>query len=349
MAATWLAHQRRDDYWKQGSVCEDYVAITAAVYAVGGWADGYSNAIPRLLAGLPGPKKGLIGPWAHAYPHAAQPGPQIGFLQEALRWWDHWLKGIDTGIMDEPVLRAWMQESVRPATTYAERPGPLDRRDRRGRRRDRQTEAAASVRAARLAETPGSEATACSSPPAWRPASPSASGAPTAWPANCRPTSGRTTGAPSASTREPLSQRVEIFGAPVVTLDLACRQACRDDRGAARGRRAGRHLDARHLRAAQPDASRRPRTSAGAGAGADISRARSRSTTSRRRFRRATASGWRSPPRTGRSPGRRPNWRRCSLSADGSNLVAAGPRAVLLPTQSLSPFPPPKRPRASRT
>ena len=67
-----------------------------------------------MLAGLPGPKKGLIGPWAHAYPHAADPGPRIGFLQEALRWWDHWLKGIDTGIMDEPMLRVWMQESVPP-------------------------------------------------------------------------------------------------------------------------------------------------------------------------------------------------------------------------------------------
>ena len=129
MAASWIGHQHRDDYWKQGSISEDYSSITAAVYAIGGWADGYSNAIPRLIADLPGPKKGLIGPWAHAYPHAAQPGPQIGFLQEALRWWDHWLKGIDTGIMDEPVLRAWMQESVRPATTYARAPGPLDRRN----------------------------------------------------------------------------------------------------------------------------------------------------------------------------------------------------------------------------
>src|SRR5919197_1259233 len=56
----WLGHQRRDDYWKQGSVCEDFSRIEAAVYAVGGWADGYTNAIPRLLAGLPGPRKGLI-------------------------------------------------------------------------------------------------------------------------------------------------------------------------------------------------------------------------------------------------------------------------------------------------
>ncbi|MGH7124502.1 MAG: CocE/NonD family hydrolase, partial [Stellaceae bacterium] len=83
----------------------------------------YTNAIPRLLAGLKVPTKGLIGPWAHKYPHFAQPGPAAGFLQDALRWWDKWLKGIETGIMDEPPLRAWMLESVRPQTWYAERPG----------------------------------------------------------------------------------------------------------------------------------------------------------------------------------------------------------------------------------
>jgi putative CocE/NonD family hydrolase len=51
----WLTHQRRDAYWQHGSVCEDFSAITIPVYAVGGWADGYPNAIPRLLAGLSGP------------------------------------------------------------------------------------------------------------------------------------------------------------------------------------------------------------------------------------------------------------------------------------------------------
>ena len=119
----WLGHQRRDDYWKQGSVCEDYAAIEAAVYAVGGWSDGYTNAIPRLLEGLPGPRKGLIGPWAHAWPQAGPPGPTIGFLQEMLRFFDHWLGGVDTGIMDEPMLRAYIQDSFRPASCYTERPG----------------------------------------------------------------------------------------------------------------------------------------------------------------------------------------------------------------------------------
>jgi hypothetical protein len=65
----------------------------------------------------------LIGPWSHDYPHLAKPGPQIGFLQECLRWWDHWLKGVDNGIMDEPAFRFWIQDSVPPAPMYEERPG----------------------------------------------------------------------------------------------------------------------------------------------------------------------------------------------------------------------------------
>ena len=120
---TWLRHQRRDTYWQWGSVCEDYEAIQCPVYAVGGWTDGYKNAILRLLERLGVPRKGLIGPWAHAYPHFAFPGPQIGFLQEVLRWWDYWLKGIATGVMNEPMLRVWMTESVEPASYHEVLPG----------------------------------------------------------------------------------------------------------------------------------------------------------------------------------------------------------------------------------
>lgn len=126
----WLQHQTRDQFWRHGSVGEDYSAIECPVYAVSGWADGYSNAVLRLLAGLDVPRKGLIGPWSHAYPHIARPGPAIGFLQELLRWWDHWLKGKDTGIMDEPQLRVWMQGPAPPATSYSVRPGRWAAEDR---------------------------------------------------------------------------------------------------------------------------------------------------------------------------------------------------------------------------
>jgi len=40
------------------------------------------------------------------------------FVQEALRWWDHWLKGMNTGIMSEGVLRAYVQDSAPPRSYY---------------------------------------------------------------------------------------------------------------------------------------------------------------------------------------------------------------------------------------
>ncbi|MFP4610706.1 MAG: CocE/NonD family hydrolase [Thiohalophilus sp.] len=119
----WLQHQRRDDYWKHGSICEDYTAVQCPVMAVSGWADGYSNSVFRLLENLNVPRCGLIGPWGHKYPHIGQPGPAIGFLQEAVRWWDKWLNGIDNGVEDDPMLRVWMQDSVPPTTRYQMRPG----------------------------------------------------------------------------------------------------------------------------------------------------------------------------------------------------------------------------------
>jgi hypothetical protein len=112
--ALWLQHQRRDAYWRHGSVAEDFSAIQCPVFAVGGWADAYTNAIPRLLEGLSVPRLGLIGPWAHLYPQDGRPGPAIGFLQEATRWWDHWLKGRDSGVMREPMLRAWIEDGAAP-------------------------------------------------------------------------------------------------------------------------------------------------------------------------------------------------------------------------------------------
>ncbi len=114
----WLAHQRRDAYWKQGSVCDDFARIECAVLAVCGWEDSYSNSVPRLLAGLPGPKQAIIGPWTHTYPCRGDPGPRIGYLQETLRWWKYWLLGEATGIMQEPMFRVWITGEERPRPWY---------------------------------------------------------------------------------------------------------------------------------------------------------------------------------------------------------------------------------------
>jgi predicted acyl esterase len=112
----WLSHQRYDSYWKHGSVREDWGAIRCPVYVVSGWADWYRNPVLALLEGLRVPRKGLIGPWGHVYPEEGVPGPAIGFAEECVRWWDQWLKGIDTGIADEPMLRFWMPEPLGPGS-----------------------------------------------------------------------------------------------------------------------------------------------------------------------------------------------------------------------------------------
>jgi len=123
LATTWLGHQERNDYWKHGSVCEDYSSIDAAVLSIGGWHDGYRNTISHLVENLDSPVKGIVGPWIHKYPHYAAPAPRIGFLQESLRWWNHWLKGIDTGADKLPDYRAYLMDRLPPAPWYDERPG----------------------------------------------------------------------------------------------------------------------------------------------------------------------------------------------------------------------------------
>lgn len=117
----WLSHQRNDAFWRHGSVSTDYARIKCPVYIVDGWVDTYVNTVPRILAGVTAPRKALIGAWAHNYPESASPGPSLEWTFEEVRWWKHWLAGEPTGIMNEPMLRAYMPyrtcSEVYPANT----------------------------------------------------------------------------------------------------------------------------------------------------------------------------------------------------------------------------------------
>ena len=104
----WTSHQRFDEHWKVGSVAPNYGRIRCPVYAVGGLNDHFIDVNARVMAHLKVPKKCLIGPWAHNWPDAANPGPGLEWVREEVRWWEHWLKGVDTGIMDEPEMRVYV-------------------------------------------------------------------------------------------------------------------------------------------------------------------------------------------------------------------------------------------------
>ncbi|MEM7539600.1 MAG: CocE/NonD family hydrolase [Chloroflexota bacterium] len=112
----WLAHQVEDAYWAVGSIAGHYDDIKAASFLIGGWHDGYVNPPLRVFDALSAPKKLLMGPWSHSYPDQSHCGPRIDIHFELLRWWDHWLKGMDNGVMDEPAVQVYVQEHEEPIT-----------------------------------------------------------------------------------------------------------------------------------------------------------------------------------------------------------------------------------------
>ncbi|ETI21504.1 hypothetical protein G647_07851 [Cladophialophora carrionii CBS 160.54] len=76
-----------------------------------------------MLQHLECPRKGLVGSWAHVYRTFATPVSQIGFLGESRRRWHKWHKGKETGIMDEPMPRCYLQGTVPSRTHYVFRSG----------------------------------------------------------------------------------------------------------------------------------------------------------------------------------------------------------------------------------
>jgi len=98
---TWLRENRPGTYWDHGSVrlggtTSGYERVRVPTMIVAGWADGYRNNSFRTVAELARhgtPHRLLAGPWAHADPATAMPGPRIDFDRELVAWFDHWLRG----------------------------------------------------------------------------------------------------------------------------------------------------------------------------------------------------------------------------------------------------------------
>jgi hypothetical protein len=111
----WLKHQTDGPYWRSGSLAPDYTRLTCAIFHIGGWMDGYTNPVLRMQEKcVNAPRKALIGPWVHLTPDAAFPGPNVDWLDEMIRFFDYWLKGIKNGVMDEPALTLFRAEYTPP-------------------------------------------------------------------------------------------------------------------------------------------------------------------------------------------------------------------------------------------
>ena len=127
--------QRDGPFWNRASLNERYESIEVPTFVIGGWYDGYRDSVPRMLEHLSAPTKGIIGPWGHSWPNDGYPKPLIEWRHEAVRWFDHWLKGKDTGVLDEPSFAVFVRDWHGPGFDIEEVPGewrledgwPLDR------------------------------------------------------------------------------------------------------------------------------------------------------------------------------------------------------------------------------
>jgi uncharacterized protein len=120
---TWLQQQQDGPYWRRASLRPDYARLTVPAFLITGWWDGYRDSVFRMTQNAHAPVKALIGPWNHTWPHSAVPGPPLEWRADAVRWFDRWLKGIDNGVLDEPMARVYVQTWRRPDPNLTELPG----------------------------------------------------------------------------------------------------------------------------------------------------------------------------------------------------------------------------------
>lgn len=119
----WMHQQVDGPYWRTASLRPGYERIACPVFLIGGWRDGYANPMLRMAGKLRAPCKLLMGPWTHSRPNTSIPGPRIDYLNEVARFFAHWLRDEDTGIMAQPAVTVYVQDYARPERTQDITPG----------------------------------------------------------------------------------------------------------------------------------------------------------------------------------------------------------------------------------
>ena len=117
----YFRHQRNGPYWR--APVRRLEDITIPCFLIGGFQDGYRNSIVRMLERVPAPVHAWLGPWNHDRPNTSMYGPRVEWRDQAVRWFDHWLKGADNGVERDPRLIFYQQHSHLPGAEAQDVPG----------------------------------------------------------------------------------------------------------------------------------------------------------------------------------------------------------------------------------
>jgi len=120
----WIEHPTNDEYWQRASFLDRLARVNIPVFHQSGWFDGDGigsklNYLRMASHGHPDQKL-VLGPWGHT-PEAHRrvgdrdfgPAAIVDLPRQYLRWFDHWLKGIDNGMAREPLVSLFVMGSNR--------------------------------------------------------------------------------------------------------------------------------------------------------------------------------------------------------------------------------------------
>jgi hypothetical protein len=115
----WIAHPTNDAYWEPANFLDHLEALDIPVFHQSGWFDGDGigsklNYLRMASHGHPYQKL-VLGPWGHTDTATRRVGERdfgeaaiIDLQRDYLRWFDHWLKGVENGIDREPLVSVFV-------------------------------------------------------------------------------------------------------------------------------------------------------------------------------------------------------------------------------------------------
>ena len=213
----YMRQQRDGPFWDRASAVNQYGKIRIPGFHIGGWYDGYRNSLPRMLEHVDAPVKAMIGPWDHYFPHNAWPEPRVEWRHEAVRWFDQFLKGIDSGILEEPKFAVYIRNYYPPDPDTQRIPGHWRWEDgwpiERIRKQDWFAQGDGS-----LSTAPDEAATHTLD---YRPSAGLEGGGPTMWWGSITPDQQPMDDSSLVYDSGPLTERIEILGRPVARLNVS--------------------------------------------------------------------------------------------------------------------------------
>lgn len=128
LLAEWMTHPNYDDYWRDEDCSLHFEKMNVPCFTIGSWYDFMNQGSIASFQGREhrggensrGRQQLIIGPWLHGRLNKGSKVGDLTYPEDAawpehdhmIRWFDHWLKGKDTGVENEPAVRYYVMGAV---------------------------------------------------------------------------------------------------------------------------------------------------------------------------------------------------------------------------------------------